>query len=448
MEMKQFQTTLLTAAKEAGFQEAEMYYENSTSFNCKIFEGAIDSYETSEEGGVGFRGLFDGKMGYAYTEKLEEASIAYLIDQAKENAMILDEDDGTTIFEGSDNYNTFTYYNEALEQVPTEKKIALIQSIEQKVLNYDPRITSVNYCLYQDFSEEKMLANDQGLSLNEKQNGLIIFVSAIAKEGEEIKSGMAIKLSRDFNELDAETIAKEAAEEALAQLGEQSIPSKKYPIIMRHDASASLLATFTPIFSAENTQKNQSLLKGKVGETIASPAYTVVDDPYHPLSLWGTNFDGEGVATKKQTIVEAGQLKTLFHNRKTAKKDQVETTANAQKSSYKGTLSVGPINLYIEPGTKSREELIGNLQEGVFITDLAGLHSGVNPISGDFSVAASGFYIKDGKIDVPIKQMTVAGNYFDYLKHVEAVGTDLQFAPGGYGSPSLYIKELSVTVDD
>lgn len=448
MKMKQFQTTLLTAAKKAGFQEAEMYYENSTSFNCKIFEGAIDSYETSEEGGVGFRGLFDGKMGYAYTEKLEEASIAYLIDQAKENAMILDEDDGTTIFEGSDNYNTFTYYNEALEQVPTEKKIALIQSIEQKVLNYDPRITSVNYCLYQDFSEEKMLANDQGLSLNEKQNGLIIFVSAIAKEGEEIKSGMAIKLSRDFNELDAETIAKEAAEEALAQLGEQSIPSKKYPIIMRHDASASLLATFTPIFSAENTQKNQSLLKGKVGETIASPAYTVVDDPYHPLSLWGTNFDGEGVATKKQTIVEAGQLKTLFHNRKTAKKDQVETTANAQKSSYKGTLSVGPINLYIEPGTKSREELIGNLQEGVFITDLAGLHSGVNPISGDFSVAASGFYIKDGKIDVPIKQMTVAGNYFDYLKHVEVVGSDLQFAPGGYGSPSLYIKELSVTVDD
>src|SRR5699024_7754037 len=120
---------------------------------------------------------------------------------------------------------------------------------------------------------------------------------------------------------------------------------------------------------------------------------------------------------------------------------------NAKKSSYKGTLSVGPINLYIEPGTSSREALIGRVTEGVLITDLAGLHSGVNPISGDFSVAASGFYIKDGKIDVPIKQMTVAGNYFDYLKHIQEVGADLHFAPGGYGSPSLYVKELSVTVD-
>ncbi len=447
MDIKQFETALLTTAKEAGFQEAELYYEKSTSFNCKIFEGAIDSYETSEEGGVGFRGLFNGKMGYAYTEKLEEASIAYLLAQAKENAMILDEDDGTTIFKGSEHYNTFTYYNEALENVSTEEKIALIQSIEKKVLDADPRITSVNYCVYQDFSEEKLLANDQGLSLNEKQNGLIVFVSAVAKEGEEIKSGMTIKLSREFNEIDADEIAREVAEEAVAQLGGLSIPSKKYPVIMRYDASASLLRTFTPIFSAENTQKNQSLLKGKVGETIASPIYTVVDDPYHKDSLWGTNFDGEGVATKKQTIIEAGTLQTLFHNRKTAKKDGVETTGNAKKSSYKGTLSVGPINLYIEPGTSSREALIGRVTEGVLITDLAGLHSGVNPISGDFSVAASGFYIKDGKIDVPIKQMTVAGNYFDYLKHIQEVGADLHFAPGGYGSPSLYVKELSVTVD-
>lgn len=447
MDIHEFKTNVLVAANAVGFQEAEVYYEHSTSFNCKVFEGEIDSYETAEEAGVGFRGLYEGKMGYAYTEKIEASSVDYLIEQAKENANILDEDDGTTIFAGSDDYNTYTYYNEALETVSTEEKMAFIQSVEEKVLAYDPRITSVNYCVYQDFSEEKQLANDRGLSLGEIQNGCMVFVSAVAKDGEEIKSGSKIQLSRNFKELNPDDIAKEAAEEALAQLGGRVIPSKKYPVIMRYDASASLLATFTPIFSAENTQKNQSLLKGKVGEMIASSVYTVIDDPHHSDSLWGTNFDGEGVATKKQTIIEKGQLKTLFHNRKTAKKDGVETTGHAKKSSYKGTLSVGPINLYIEPGEKSRDTLLESIEEGVLITDLAGLHSGVNPISGDFSVAASGFFIKNGQIDGPIKQMTVAGNYYDYLKGIEEVGSDLQFAPGGYGSPSLRIKGLSITVD-
>lgn len=448
MDNKEFQKALLKAAKEAGFTEAEMYYEKSTSFKCTIFEGEIDNYETSEEGGIGFRGLYDGKMGYAYTEKIDQDSISFLTKQAKENATILDEDDGTTIFEGSETYNTHSYYNEELEKVSTEEKIALIKSIEKKVLAFDPKIVRLNYCVLQDFSNEEILANDKGLAIDEKQNGLVIFVSAVAKDGEEMKTGSAVKLTRDFTEIDADAFSEKVAKEALAQLGEQSIPTKKYPVIMRHDASASLLATMTPIFSAENTQKDQSLLKGKVGETIASPAYTLIDDPYHPDSLWGTNFDGEGVATKKQAIIESGTLKTLFHNRKTAQKDGVKTTGNARKSSYKGTLSVGPINLYIQPGEKSKDELISSIQEGVLITDLAGLHSGVNSISGDFSVAATGFYIQEGKISSPVKQMTVAGNYFDYLKQIEEVGSDLKFSPGGFGSPSLYVKELSVTVDD
>lgn len=447
MKNKEFQTSLLVAAREAGFIESEMYYEKSSSFNCSVFQGEIDSYETSEESGVGFRGLYEGKMGYAYTEKVDEDSISFLIHRAKENAMILDEDDGTTIFGGSAEYQTHNFYEEKLENVPTEAKLALIQAIEKKVLAYDSRITSMDYCMLQDFLTERVIGNDKGLSLVEKQNGLVIFASAVVKDGEEMKTGSVFKLTRDFTSVDPDAFAKEVAEEALSYLGEQTIPTKKYPIIMRHDASASLLETFAPIFSAENTQKEQSLLKGKVGETIASAVYTLIDTPYHPDSLWGSNFDGEGVATKKQTIVVNGKLQTLFHNRKTAEKDQVETTGHAQKSSYKGTLSVGSINLYIEPGVKNFEALMESVQEGVLITELAGLHSGVNPISGDFSVAATGFHIQDGKIVSPVKQMTVAGNYFDYLKQIVEVGTDLKFVFGGYGSPSLLIKELSVTVD-
>ncbi|WP_318616676.1 TldD/PmbA family protein [Sporosarcina sp. YIM B06819] len=447
MTINEFQEKLLAEAMDAGFKEVEVYYERSESFQLMIFEGEIDSYETSEEGGLGLRGLYNGKMGYAYTEKIEEASIPFLIDSAKANADVLDEDDGTDIFEGSDNYSGHNLYSEELANITIPEKIELIKSIEKKTLAYDPRIITLNYCVLQDYSGERVMANNKGLSLNEKKNGLVIFVSAVAKDGEEMKTGSCIKMTQDFTSLNADEIAKEAAEEALSNLGEQSIPTKKYPIVMRYDASASLLATFTPIFSAENTQKDLSLLKGKVGEKIAAESFTVLDDPFHPEALAGTNFDGEGVATGKRTIVSNGTLETLLHNRKTAKKDGVETTGHARKSSYKSTLTVAPLNMYIAPGNKSKEDLIGSLKEGILITSLAGLHSGVSTISGDFSVAATGFYIKDGKIATPVKQMTIAGNFFDYMKGIEEVGADLKFAPGGYGSPSLIVKELSVTVD-
>lgn len=447
MTINEFQEKLLADATDAGFKEAEVYYEKSASLQLHIFEGEIDSYETSEEGGLGLRGLYNGKMGYAYTEKIEEASIPFLIDSAKANADVLDEDDGTDIFEGSTNYAGHKLYSEELANVTILEKIELIKSIEKKTLAYDPRIITLNYCVLQDYSGERVMANTKGLSLNEKKNGLLIFVSAVAKDGEEMKTGSCIKMTQDFSSLNADEIAKEAAEEALSNLGEQSIPAGKYPIVMRYDASASLLATFTPIFSAENTQKDQSLLKGKVGEKIAAESFRLLDDPFHPDAMAGTNFDGEGVATEKRTIVSNGILETLLHNRKTAKKDGVETTGHARKSSYKSTLTVAPLNMYIAPGNKSKEDLIASVEEGILITDLAGLHSGVSTISGDFSVAATGFYIKEGKIASPVKQMTIAGNFFDYMKNIEAIGSDLTFAPGGYGSPSLIVKELAVTVD-
>lgn len=447
MNLTQLQETLLKKATEAGFTEAEVYYERVESFKCMIYEGEIDSYETSEEGGLGFRGLYNGKMGYAYSEKLEDDSIPFLIDSAKANADVLDTDDGTDIFDGSVNYNNQSFYNDALADVTIEQKIDFIKQVEKKTLAFDKRITALNRCAIQDFSSERVLANNKGLTLNDKTNGLVVFVSAVVKDGNEMKTGSAFKFTRDFNSLNADDIAKEVAEEALANLGEKSIPSGKYPVIMRNDASASLLATFASIFSAENTQKDQSLLKGKVGEVIASNAFTVIDDPFHSEAMSGSNFDGEGVATKKRVIVASGKLETLLHNRKTAKLDGVETTGHARKSSYKSTLTVSPINLYVEPSVKTRKGLIAGVENGVFITGLSGLHSGASTISGDFSVAATGFHIKDGEVASPIKQMTIAGNFFQYMKTIEETGADLEFFSGGYGSPSLRIKELSVTVD-
>ncbi|MGE7091785.1 TldD/PmbA family protein [Lysinibacillus sp. NPDC048646] len=447
MTIAEFQEKLLQQAVDADFKEVEVYFERKTSFECKLYEGQIDSYETSEDGGLSLRGLYNGKMGYAYTEKLDDDSIPFLIDSAKANADILDEDEGIDIFEGSSEYAGHQFYSEELANIEIPEKIALLRSIEKKIRMYDPRIVTLDYCLLKEFSTERSLVNSKDLSLSQKENGLVIFISTVVKDGEELKTAGYLKMTRDFYALDVEEIAKEAAEEALANLGEKSIPSGKYPIILRYDATAALLATFMPIFSAENAQKNQSLLKGKVGQKVASDAFTLLNAPFHPKALTGSNFDGEGVATKQQAIILNGTLQTLLHNRKTAKIEGCATSGHAHKNSYKGTLTIAPQNLYVPPGKKTQADLIAAISEGILITYLSGLHSGTNTISGDFSVAATGFHIKDGKIISSVKQMTIAGNFFDLMKDIEETSSELYFLPQGYGSSSLLVKELSVTVE-
>ncbi|KMY32977.1 peptidase U62 [Lysinibacillus xylanilyticus] len=447
MNIVEYQEKLLDKAIKAGFKEAEVYFERKNSFQCMLYEGQIDSYETSEDGGLSLRGLYNGKMGYAYTEKLDDDSMSFLIDSAKANADVLDEDECIDIFEGSNEYTPYEFYNEELETIGIPEKIELLRLIEQKIRAYDSRIVTLDYCFLQEYSTERSLANSKNLSLSHKENGLAIYLSTVVKEGEELKTGVYLKMTRDFHSLNAEEIAKAAAEEALANLGEKSIPSGKYPIILRSDATASLLSIFMPILSAENAQKDQSLLKGKVGQKVASDTLTLLNAPFHPEALSGASFDGEGVATKEQAIISNGTLQTLLHNRKTAKKEGCESSGHAHKESYKGALSIAPQNLYISPGKRSKEELIASVSEGVLITELSGLHSGTNTVSGDFSVAAKGFHIQDGKIVSPVKQMTIAGNFFEFLNDIEESSSELYFLPAGYGSPSLLVKELSVTVE-
>lgn len=188
-------------------------------------------------------------------------------------------------------------------------------------------------------------------------------------------------------------------------------------------------------------------MKGKLNEKIASSVFTLVDDPYMEGGLASRSFDGEGVACKYKKVVDKGVLKTYLHNLKTAKKDGVETTGNAGKGSYKSSIGISPSNFYVEKGERDLNQMMADIDKGILITELQGLHSGLNSISGDFSLAALGFLIEGGKISRPVDQITVAGNYFEMLKDIEETGSDLKFGlPGGayIGSPSLRIKKLSI----
>jgi len=447
MNLQNFQARLFEEAKQSGFTDMEMYFENSEVFGCKIYKGEIDEYEIAEEGGISFRGIYEGKMGYAYAEKLDEDSIPYLVNSAKENALVIEDNDPEEIFSGSDSYEDGNFFSKDLEEVSVADKIQFIKDVEKEMLQYDPRIIGTDDCSLKSVNTTRALSNSKGLTLEDKQNYVFFMINAIARDGEETKTAYKLFTTKDFASLDAKQIAKEAAEESLAFLGAKSIESKEYPILLRNDAAAHLLATFSTVFSAENTQSGKSLLNGKIGEKIANSKVSIVDNPLLENGLASRTFDGEGVASRKLAVIEDGVLKSLLHNQKTAKKDNTVTTGHASKQSYKSALAVGPSNFYIQPSSKSFKELLGSIDEGVLITELSGLHSGTNLISGDFSVAANGFYIRNGNVESPVNLMTIAGNFYELLDNIKEVGSDLMFPMYHVGSPSVTINSLSVTVE-
>lgn len=447
MDVKMLIDKIFAEGKKQGINDMEVFYSAGSSLSLKVFQKELDGYSLSESEGLGLRGMYSGKMGYSYTEKVDETSIDLLVKNVKENATVIDSDDEEYIFEGSKDYKKVDTFNPKLEEVEEAEKIRFVKQLEEEAFKIDKRIQSVETCVYGDGYGETIMSNTKGLYLHDKSNIAYTYVVVVAKENEDIKTGMAYRTGNDFSKFNAKEIAEEAVKEALSMLGAKSVKSGDYPVVIRNNAAADLLEAFEGIFSAENVQKNLSLLKGKLNEQIGSEKFTLVDDPFMEEGLASRSFDGEGVASKYKKVVDKGVLKTYFHNLKTAKKDGVETTGNASKSSYKSSVGIAPSNLYVEKGEKTLEEMISEMDRGIMITELQGLHSGLNSVSGDFSLAALGYEIKDGKIAKPVEQITVAGNYFELLKNIEETGSDLKFGLPGeayIGSPSLKIKKLAI----
>lgn len=444
MDFKEFKNILFEKALNEGFENCEVYYTDGENISITVYEGEVEKYNIDKSFGLSFRGMLNGKMGYSYTEILDDKAIDMLIKSAKEAAGCIESNDIQFIYEGDKNYSEVKTYSEKLENIDASKLIDIALELEKETKGYSDKVINLNACKISYSSSKNGIYNTKGLELNNKGNLLISYVIPIVEENNEKQDGIGYMIVDSIDELDTKKIAKQGVEDALSKLGGKSIPSGNYKTIIYNEAMASLLETFSDVFSAEEAQRGLSLLKGKENQCIASYIVSIIDDPLMNNGLASAPFDDEGVATFKKEIVSKGVLNTLLHNLKTANKANLKTTGNGFKSSYSSPVSVEPTNFYIEKGMKTLEELMNELDEGVIITDFAGLHSGANSITGDFSLASKGFYIKDGRKIYPIDQITVAGNFFELLKNIKDIGNDLNFPISSIGSPSVVVEGLSI----
>ncbi|MFZ5827617.1 MAG: TldD/PmbA family protein [Bacillota bacterium] len=446
MNLQELKSTLFARGAAMGFTDMEVSYQSNNQFSGKVFKGEIDTYSIAVDGGLSFRGRYNDKMGYAYTELIDEAAIDSLLNGAKASAETIDSADTEPLYAGPFEYETVELFSEKLAQATPAQMIDLLKEIEAECFRLDKRIALVTYCNAQAVTSERMIANTRGLDRSEKVNLSFLLFSAVAREGSDTKSSFKILPVHDLAAIDPKAVAKEVVDEAISYLGAEPLESRPYPILLRNTAAASMLTAFDVVFFAENVQKGRSGLKGRIGEMIGSERVTLVDDPFLPGAVGSRSFDSEGVPSRRLNLMENGVLTSFLYNLKSAGVEGVASTGHGYKPSYKGAIATAPSNLYLKPGERSLEEMVADTDEAVIITSLQGLHSGANPISGDFSLAAHGYYVKGGKIVKPVNQITVAGNFYTVLQEIEEVGSDLEFVPFGanVGSPTLRIRSLAV----
>lgn len=430
---------LFKSAKEKGITDLEIFASDRSSLSIEIFDGEVDKYEIADTNALTVKGIFNNKMGTFRTEVLDDDVIDEILDTIIASAKEIDSLDDAIIYEGDKSYKDLRdLYNDNLYNLDVQKKINHLLALDKFLHEFDPRVTVVE-TMYSENNNAVMLKNSKGINLSNKANSAYIGGSVIVKDETDQRVGFDVRISNDFNDFDIETIGKEIVEDALASLGAKPVPSDNYEIVFANGAIATLLSAFQSIFSADSVQKGLSLLKGKLGEVVGSNLVTIVDDPFMKKSASSRSFDDEGVATIYKEMVSKGVLKTFLHNLVSAKKDNVKSTGNG----FGG--SVAAVNLKMEPGKSSLEEMIASCEKGVFITNVQGAHAGVNPISGDYSLQASGYYIENGKKVKPVALITVAGNFLETLKDITMVGNDLKMSYYGVTSPSIKVKSMTVS---
>ena len=421
-----------------GLTDLEIYAVNSKNLSLSIYKGEVEEYSKSELHEVSIRGIYNNKFTTINAENLADDNIDKLLDQLIENAKSLTIEEPAIIYEGSKSYPKVDDTIFDFDQVKFEDKVNYLLELEKEIAKceYVAQVESANYG---ETFVKTSLVNSKGLNLSRAKSYAYGYAFGVFHKDGDTKTAYKIKVVKDFKEFDPIAQAQETVEEGVSKLGGLEINSGSYPVVFSNEKFANLLSAFSSIFSGQAAHRKMTALLGKVGEKIALDNITITDDPLSLDATFQYAFDDQGVACRTKNIVENGVFKGFIHDLKTAAIFDVEPTGN----SFGGR--VATTNFFLKPGTISFDELIAPIEDGLYITELQGLHAGVQPISGSFNLQASGFKIVNGKIDHPVKMIVVSGNFFEILNSIKGIGSDLKLSElNGYGSPSVFVGNLAI----
>ncbi len=446
MERKILVDKLFEIAKENNITEIELYLKNIKTTSLNIYESNLEKYIISDNQGLSLRGIYNGKIGYSYTEKFNKESI----DELLKNLIDYAENNHSTDVEKISSENIKIDNNKkenTLLKYTDDKKIEYLFELEKRAYKYDERIKTISNCSYDEVEESVFIKNDNGLELKDSHSYGYINLGAIVEENGKMQSGYYGKIIDDLKEEYIEEVIEESIGQGISMLNSKSINNGKYNTILKNNVASNLLGSFISVFLGNIVQQNLSLLKGKINSKIAVEFLNIIEDPILENAGYFRSFDDEGNLTYRKNLVENGVLKTFLQNNKTGEKENIKSTGNGFRQNHKSSIDIMGTNIFVEEGSNSLEELISNIGDGILITELHGLHAGINQVSGDFSLSSNGILIKEGRLGESVSQITIAGNLYELLNNIESIGNDTKFSFTNYcyfGSPSIDIGELSI----
>ena len=436
------------AARARGTEQVEAYVVRSRDTEIEVFDGDVESLSVASVEGVGVRVVVDHREGYAWCGSLDADAAAETLAEARDNAGFAVADEWAGLPERDD----FDWpkphvdpYSAQLASVPTDEKVAIALAVERATRSADPRVRGVEAAGYGDSMVEAAIASSFGIVADMRRTTCSAHAFAMAGEGVETQTGAGFVVGRTIEDLDVDRVARDASSRAVRLLGATQPRSQRVPVIFDPLVTRSLVGLVGAAVSGDAVTRGRSMFVDRLGETVAAPNVTIVDDPTFPGALGATPSDAEGVPTRRNTVVEGGTLAAFLLNTRTGRRCGSGTTGSAVRGGFKTVPGAGARALFLEPGTRSPQDIMASVPEALYVQSVSGLHSGTSIVSGDFSVGAEGLLVRDGEFAEPVREVTIASTLPRMLLDIAEVGNDLEWLPGNAAGMTLLVAEMTLS---
>lgn len=427
-------------------EQVEAYVSRETDTEVKVYEGVVESLSSATSAGLGVRVVVGGRQGFAYVGSLDFQAAEEALAEARSNAEFATPEAwvGLPPPDGRRPASLDLWRGE-LATYPTAKKVEAALQLERQVRAGDSRIRQVESAAWGDVSAEMALASSLGMSAERHSTACFLSARAVAGDGAGSQVGTGYTVGRAPSELVADKAAADAVERAVRLLGAKKALSARLPVVFEPRVTSHLLRLLASALSGERVLKRTSLFADRLGEAVAAPALTLFDDPTNPEAWRASAFDDEGLACRRNTLIERGALRAFLYDTASARRAGTSSTASAVRAGYKSAPGPGARAVSVLPGELAPEEVLREVGEGLLVQSLSGVHSGVNIVSGDFSVGAEGLMVRDGDLAEPVREVTIASSIQRMLHDVLAVGNDIEWLPSSAAGLTLAVSDMSMS---
>jgi PmbA protein len=425
-------------------EQLEAFVARSSYTTVRAHGGEVESFTSAVSAGIGVRVVSDHRQGFAWAGTLEPDAIADALADARDNATFAEPDEWVGLAEPDGVAPVpFDAFDPSVATMEASRKIDLALELERMVRAGDRRITGVRVATFSDSSSRFAVATSTGIAGAGRGAWCSMSALALAEDGDESYTGGGSTVGFRPDDLDLAEAADDAVLRATRLFGAKPVPSQRVTIILEPRMAATIAGLLGSTLTGERVLKGRSPFGDRVGETIASPKLTLVDDPTDHRSYAADMFDSEGLACRRNQLVVDGVLQGFLYDSASGRRAGQPSTGSAVRG-VSSTPSVGCQALAVEPGAGSFESLLADIDTGVYLQSMTGLHSGVNLVSGDISVGIEGLMVRDGQLAEPVREVTIASTLQRMLLDIVAIGDDIEWLPGGTGCPTMVIADLSL----